>query len=221
MCKRLDWFLYSNEWELFFPQSLQEVLPRWTSDHWPIVLDTNPFKWGPTPFRFENMWLQHPSFKECFSSWWREFDGNDWEGHKFMRKLQFVKVKLKDWNKNSFGTLKERKKNILDEIANIDAIEQEGVLSSELSAQRVLRKGELEELILREEIHWRQKAKVKWVKDGDCNSKFFHKVTNDRRNRNFIKFLENERGLVLDNFESISEEIFLYFKKLYSSLPGE
>ena len=87
VCKRLDQFLYSNEWELSFPQSLQEVLLRWTSDHWPIVLDTNPFKWGPTPFRFENMWLQHHNFKESFSSWWREFEGNGWEGHKFMRKL--------------------------------------------------------------------------------------------------------------------------------------
>ncbi|RVW62473.1 putative mitochondrial protein [Vitis vinifera] len=221
VCKRLDRFLYSNEWELSFPQSLQEVLPRWTSDHWPIVLDTNPFKWGPTPFRFENMWLQHHNFKESFSSWWREFEGNGWEGHKFMRKLQFVKAKLKDWNKNTFGMLKERKKTILDEIANIDAIEQEGALSSDLAAQRVIRKGELEELILREEIHWKQKAKIKWVKEGDCNSKLFHKVANGRRNKNFIKLLENERGLVLDSSESITEEILLYFKKLYSSPPGE
>ncbi|KAL6334471.1 hypothetical protein AAG906_016011 [Vitis piasezkii] len=36
VCKRLDQFLYSNEW---------------TSDHWSIVLETNLFKWGPTPFR--------------------------------------------------------------------------------------------------------------------------------------------------------------------------
>ena len=27
VCKILDRFLYSNEWEQFFPQSLQEVLP--------------------------------------------------------------------------------------------------------------------------------------------------------------------------------------------------
>ncbi|RVX10571.1 putative ribonuclease H protein [Vitis vinifera] len=94
VCKRLDRFLYSNEWEQAFPQSIQGVLPRWTSDHWPIVLETNPFKWGPTPFRFENMWLQHPSFKENFGRWWRESQGNGWEGHKFMRKLQFVKAKL-------------------------------------------------------------------------------------------------------------------------------
>ena len=126
------------------------------------------------------------------------------ERHKFMRKLQFVKAKLKGWNKDSFGELNERKKSILNEIANIDAVKQEGILTFELSAQRALRKGELKELILREEIHWRQKARVKWVKEGDCNSKFFHKVANGRRNRKFIKFFKNESGLVLNNSESIT-----------------
>ena len=94
-------------------------------------------------------------------------------------------------------------------------------LTSELLVQRALRKGELEKLILREEIHWRQKARVKWVKEGDCNSRFFHKVANGRRNRKFIKALENERGLVLNNSESITEEILLYFEKLYSGPIGE
>ncbi|RVW16207.1 Transposon TX1 uncharacterized 149 kDa protein [Vitis vinifera] len=220
VCKRLDRFLYSNEWEQLFPQSLQEVLPRWTLAHWPIVLETNPFKWGPTPFRFENMWLQHPSFKESFGSWWREFQGNGWEGHKFMRKLQFVKAKLKEWNKDSFGELNERKKSILSDLANFDTLEQEGGLSPKLLVQRALRKGELEELILREEIHWRKKARVKWVKEGDCNSNFFHKVANGRRNRKFIKVLENERALMLNNSESIKEEILRYFEKLYAS-PSE
>ena len=46
-------------------------------------------------------------------------------------------------------------------------------------------------------------------------------MANGRRNRKFIKFLENERGLVLNNFESITEEILLYFKKFYSSPPRE
>ena len=49
--------------------------------------------------------------------------------------------------------LKERKKSILSEIANIDVVEQKRVISFELSAQRALRKGELEEFILMEEIH--------------------------------------------------------------------
>ncbi|RVW15379.1 hypothetical protein CK203_082621 [Vitis vinifera] len=57
-----------------------------------------------------------------------------------------------------------------------------------------------------EETHWRQKARVKWVKERDCNSKFFHKVANGRRNRKYIKVLENEKGLVLNNSKSIKEE---------------
>ena len=138
-----------------------------------------------------------------------------------MRKLQFVKANLKEWNKVSFGVLNERKKSILKDIANLDVIEQAGGLSSELIIQRALRKEELEELILREEIHWRQKVRVKWVKEGDCNSKFFHKVANGRRNRKFIKVLENERGVVLNDSESITEEILHYFEKLYSGQIGE
>ena len=78
-----------------------------------------------------------------------------------MRKLQFFKSKLKKWNKESFGELKERKKRILNDIVNIDVVEQEGNLSPELTTQRALTKKELEELLLREEVHWRQKARVK------------------------------------------------------------
>ncbi|RVW38475.1 Transposon TX1 uncharacterized 149 kDa protein [Vitis vinifera] len=221
VCKRLDRFLYSNEWGLLFPQGLQEALIRRTSDHWPIVMDTNPFMWGPTPFRFENMWLQHTNFKENFRDWWSGFQGNGWEGHKFTRRLQYAKAKLKEWNKFSFGELKEKKKSILNDLANFDAIEQEGGLNPDLLSQRVSRKGELEELILREEIHWRQKAKMKWVKEGDCNSKFYHKVANGKRNRKYIKELENERGLVLKNAESITKEILHYFEKLYTNPTRE
>ena len=57
--------------------------------------------------------------------------------------------------------LRKGKKTIFDEIANIDANEQEGALSSDLVVQRAVRKGELEEIILRKEINWRQKAKEK------------------------------------------------------------
>ena len=68
ICKRLDRFLFTVEWENFFPRCTQKALPRWTSGHNPICLDTNPSKWGPTPFRFENMWLLHSEFRNCFTT---------------------------------------------------------------------------------------------------------------------------------------------------------
>ena len=46
-------------------------------------------------------------------------------------------------------------------------------------------------------------------------------MANGRRNRKFIKVLENESGLVLNNSESITKEILLYFEKLYASPIGE
>ena len=96
VCKRLNRFFFSNEWDQFFRQSLHETLPRWTLDCNPISLDTNSFKWGLTSFRFENMWLFHLDFKEKFTCWWQECRVDGWEGHKFMMKLKFVKSKLKE-----------------------------------------------------------------------------------------------------------------------------
>lgn len=65
---RLDRFLYSVEWENVFPNVRQSALNRITSDHCPVLLDTISLKWGPSPFRFENMWLEHPTFKENFKT---------------------------------------------------------------------------------------------------------------------------------------------------------
>lgn len=41
---------------------------------------------------------------------------------------------------------------------------------SKLVALRLVKKIEPKELLQREEVHLRQRAKVKWVKEGDYNS---------------------------------------------------
>ncbi|KAI3868841.1 hypothetical protein MKX03_027598, partial [Papaver bracteatum] len=46
-------------------------------------------------------------------------------------------------------------------------------------------------LLKLEEIFWRQKSRVEWLKDGDLNTKFFHTSTLVGRRRNSICMLKD------------------------------
>lgn len=46
------------------------VLPRPTSDHNPVFLETRSISKGPNLFRFENIWLKVVGFKEIMQIWW-------------------------------------------------------------------------------------------------------------------------------------------------------
>ena len=56
-----------------------------------------------------------------------------------MKKLNFLKSKLKEWNKGVFGDLRKRKSTITLDIERIERLEQ-GNLSQDLIALRNLRR---------------------------------------------------------------------------------
>lgn len=49
--------------------------------------------------------------------------------------------------------------------------------------------GDIESILRREDIFWSQKAKCKWFKKSDRNTKYFHKVANGRKRKNTISSL--------------------------------
>lgn len=61
-CSKIGWIFTSMPKPI--PRELGTGLPRPVSDHCPLFLDTDRPKTCPTPFRFENMWLRHSSFKQ-------------------------------------------------------------------------------------------------------------------------------------------------------------
>lgn len=45
-----------------------------------------------------------------------------------------------------------------------------------------------------EEVYWKQKIHDNWLRDGDCNTSFFHGCVKKRRAQNKIIFLLDKYG---------------------------
>ena len=118
---RLDRFLVSEEWESLFGCAIQSVLPRPISDHSPILLDVGGVKWGPSPFRFELMWLKTEGFKETLRNWWQGMSFEGSTSFVMMQKLKELKGVLKTWNKEVFGHVACNKNEALRQITHWDA----------------------------------------------------------------------------------------------------
>lgn len=120
------------------------------SDHCPVILESCYFKWGPTLFKFENMWLENRAFKAFFKEWWENARVHGWEGFKFMRRLRGVKKNLKIWKREVFGDTGEMKAELVREIGELDVKEAGEGLSQTLRYRRSMLRMKLEEIIFRE-----------------------------------------------------------------------
>ncbi|KAH1204406.1 DNA topoisomerase 2-binding protein 1-A [Glycine max] len=61
----------------------------------------------------------------------------------------------------------------------------------------------------------RQKARVNWIKEGDRNSAYFHKIINYRRRHNAIQGLTID-GMWIQEPSSVKNEAFNHFKERFS-----
>ena len=64
-----------------------------------------------------------------------------------------------------------------------------GLTKTEINERNGVRL-QVEYLLSLEEISWRQKLRMLCIKEGDNNTKFFHKMANSHRRYNHLSFLE-------------------------------
>lgn len=78
----------------------------------------------------------------------------------------------------------------------------------------------MESVLCWKDMFWSQKAKYKWLKKGDGNTKYFHWVANGRKMKNTISSLSIQGQLVSD-FCKIKDEAIRFFLVLYKKDGGE
>lgn len=80
----------------------------------------------------------------------------------------------------------------------------------ELLVERTL-KEELFDILKKEECLWRQKYRETWLREGDTNTKYFHRMTIANRSRNKIIEIKREDGMITQSMEEVNKEDFNFF----------
>ena len=89
-----------------------------------------------------------------------------------------------------------------------------GLFEVEMS-ERVVVRSQLENLLSLEEISLRQKSRMLCIKEGDNNTKFFHKVANSQRRYNHLSVLEVD-GVIYEEDSEVADQVVQFYKKLYT-----
>ena len=121
---RIDCFLLSIDWEDHFQGLHQIILLKITSDHFPVLLQMESPMVAERPFKFENVWLKVDGFSDFVKAVWDDFNVYGSSSFVLAKKLNFLKYKLKDLNRDVFRHLDTELGALIDKIKVFDAKEQ-------------------------------------------------------------------------------------------------
>lgn len=213
--QRLDRILINMQWRTRFPQAAIFHLPYFKSDHRAVLMRMC-FQKRPNrnrrPFRFLAVWLTHNDFPSLVA---RNWDSNAcWGSH--ILKLQGA---LRKWNKEVFGNIFVKKKNLIEQLEHLD----NQIASNPSSNLDNIRKemwSEYVAVLVQEEILWYRKSRSKWLYFGDRNTRFFHGVTTIKRRKNTYDILQDRDGNWVGEPQQLENMVSSFYKDLFKDDGG-
>ncbi|CAM8911363.1 unnamed protein product [Rhodiola kirilowii] len=209
---KLDRVVVSGSWRNCFPSARAKYVVPMSSDHLVIFIDTigRMKVWRKRVFKFEEMWLKNPEFKRDLHGFWQSQNAvNQGWAVRLKKCSQF----LKKWNSDHYGNIQKRIEKLKGELETVrvgDRTETNAAREQEIT-------NELDDWLLKEEMMWKQRARVEWIKYGDRNTAYFHARASQRRKRNWIHKLSDDQGVMVTEAEGIANIISDYFTTLFSS----
>ena len=117
-----------------------------------------------------------------------------------------MKEDIIQWNWSEFRNVEHKKKELLEALKLLDVKEGEHGLSEVELGERAVLSSQIQNLLSLEEISWRQKSRMLCIKEGDNNTKFFHKMANSQRRYNHISMLE-VNGVIYEDGSEMADQL--------------
>ncbi|KAL8497408.1 hypothetical protein ACS0TY_020921 [Phlomoides rotata] len=169
--------------------------PRTISDHCALVLRNAKINWGHKPFKFLNLWLQHPGFLHFAKNSWDAYLINGTESFKIKEKLKHLKNDIKRWCSENCGNHDRVIVEITADISDLDTkAEVEDLCEAEVIKRRELFDTRTSIKKVKACLAYQQ-AKATWVKFGVKTPDFFtlaYRV--DEGSARFIVFMSGVLG---------------------------
>ncbi|GAU38105.1 hypothetical protein TSUD_317920 [Trifolium subterraneum] len=146
---------------------------------------------------------------------WKGFVVNGKKSFVLKEKFRLLKDCLRNWNKEVFGFIDLNIDKTVKDLNDIEGLWGGDEKDQELIRRDVLNKEFWRQLHLNECL-LKQKSRLRWVKVGDSNTRFFHESIKSRRRRNqlvavkngdqWVQGVEEVKGFVKNYFENNFKE---------------
>ncbi|KAK1425291.1 hypothetical protein QVD17_20642 [Tagetes erecta] len=174
---KIDRFLICQDFFDLWHDTCLMALPRYLSDHSPLILIIVPIDFGPIPFRFFLIlgWTGPPDLY-------------------LIEKLRHIKSALKLWINDIKVKEEDTFNSLSSDIQNLEIIlETRELLAEEQWTYEECKAG-LRELEDHKNKDVRQRSRAKWASYGDDNSAYFHRVIKNKNARNRIHDIKMNGG---------------------------
>ncbi|XP_020706090.1 uncharacterized protein LOC110116734 [Dendrobium catenatum] len=192
--------------------SLVKHLLRVALDHCPILLEVfKPLEHIKNIIRYEEVWASYYGASALVKSVLRrncKGDPASVLNVKFKRTLKALFY----WSKEKYKDLNVIRDKLKDEILEIQLEESEGEISVERLHILRFKINELNITLARINTWWRQRAKARWMDEGNYNTSFFHAVANARRSSNWINHIKTGSGIFSEEEAVISDTFSDFFR---------
>ncbi|XVE89968.1 hypothetical protein DITRI_Ditri20bG0039100 [Diplodiscus trichospermus] len=211
---RLDRFLVDPEFLLKFQGLYQKLLPWSLSDHHLVSLEVESINWGPKPFKIFNYWMELEVYDNLVQGVWDTLQKEASSLLNLWGKMKEMKKAIKGWYRLRYGGSSSCIARLEEEIHEL-AKEWASNSSRDDIKQLIFgKKVELWTSYRREERSWYQKSRVRWMQEGDRNTKYFHLMASMRKRVNAIEQL-CVNGIICKDIQVIKNAVANHFEAHY------